>query len=213
MALENKKVSISLQLPQNGIAEDDGEVAAQAGDGTAMNAPAPAAQTCDECGKTVARIWRVRKGHKYCGTCYARVFKRRLCPKCGNFARLPKNDPDAICLECQVAKPCARCGKTDYAVGKITSYGPVCGACASHFREPEPCEVCGKPSQRLTRVSRLGHDQRVCPSCARADHGVCEACRHHRLLDQGKDGRMLCKACCEKGEVACPECGQPISLH
>lgn len=175
-----------------------------------MNLPAPDLQICDECGKNVARIWRVHKDHKYCGTCYARVFKRRLCQKCGNFARLPKNDPDAICLKCQVAKPCVRCGKTGYEVGKITSYGPVCGSCASHFREPEPCEVCGKPSRRLSRVSMLGYDQRVCPSCARADHGVCEACRHHRLLEQGKDGRMLCKACCEKGEVACPECGQSM---
>lgn len=175
-----------------------------------MNAPASATKTCDECGKTVAHIWRVHKDIKYCSTCYARIFKRRMCPKCGNFARLPKNDLNAICLKCQVARPCARCGKSDYAVGRITSYGPVCGACASHFREPEPCEVCGKPSKRLSRVSRLGHDQRVCPSCARADHGACEACRRYRLLEQGKDGRMLCKTCCEKGEVACPECGQSM---
>ncbi|BCO27329.1 hypothetical protein MIZ03_2217 [Rhodoferax lithotrophicus] len=47
-------------------------------------------QMCDECGKDVAKIWRVHKGHKFCSTCYARVFKRRMCPKCGNFAKLPK---------------------------------------------------------------------------------------------------------------------------
>ena len=173
-----------------------------------MSTPTSEPQICDECGKTVARIWRVYKEHKYCGTCYARVFKRRICPKCGNFARLPKNDNEAICQKCQVAKPCARCGKTDYATGKITSYGPVCNSCASYFREAEPCEICGKPSKRLSRVSRLGHDHRVCPSCARANHGVCQACHHHRLLEQVKDGRMLCKACNEKGEVPCPECGQ-----
>ncbi len=173
-----------------------------------MSTPTSEPQICDECGKTVARIWRIYKEHKYCGTCYARVFKRRICPKCGNFARMPKNDNEAICQKCRVAKPCARCGKTDYATGKITSYGPVCNSCASYFREAEPCEICGKPSKRLSRVSKLGHDHRVCPSCARANHGVCQACHHHRLLEQVKDGRMLCKACNEKGEVPCPECGQ-----
>ena len=173
-----------------------------------MSEPISELQICDECGKTVARIWRVYKEHKYCGTCYARVFKRSICPKCGNFAHLPRNDNEAICQKCQFAKPCARCGRTDYATGKITSYGPVCNSCASYFREAEPCEICGKPSKRLSRVSRLGHDHRVCPSCARANHGVCQACHHHRLLEQVKDGRMLCTACNEKGEAPCPECGQ-----
>lgn len=175
-----------------------------------MNAPTPATQRCDECGKDVAQIWRVHKGHKYCSTCYSREFKRRLCPKCGNFAKLLKSDPNAICQKCQVAKPCTRCGKTDYEVGKITSYGPVCGHCATYFREPEPCEVCSKPSKRLTRVSRLGHDLRVCPSCARVDHGVCEACRRNRLLEQAEGGHMLCKTCHEQGEVSCPTCEQPM---
>lgn len=175
-----------------------------------MNATAPETQICDECNKVVARIWRVYKGRKYCSTCYAREFKRRLCPKCGNFAKLLKSDPNAICQKCELAKPCARCGKTDYEVGKITEYGPVCGHCATYFRVPEPCEVCGRPSKRLTRVSRLGHDRRVCPSCARADHGVCEACRRSRLLIKTEDGRMLCKSCQEHGEIPCPECEQPM---
>lgn len=175
-----------------------------------MSTPTSEPQICDECGKTVARIWRVYKEHKYCGTCYARVFKRSICPKCGNFARLPKNDNEAICQKCQAAKPCARCGKTDYSTAKITSYGPVCNSCASYFRELEPCEICGKPSRRLSRVSRLVHDHRVCPSCAHADHGICEACHRNRLLEQTEDGRMLCKACHEKGEVPCPLCQQTM---
>lgn len=165
---------------------------------------------CDECGKSTAKIWRTYKGSKYCGICYARVFKRRMCPKCGNFERLNKYEPDAVCSKCQTAKPCARCGKTDYQIGKITIYGPVCGACASHFRDLEPCEDCGKPSKRLTRVFRLGHDRRVCPSCARADHGVCGACRRYRLLEPAEDGRRLCKACRETGEVSCATCGHSM---
>lgn len=167
-------------------------------------------QECDECGRGVAKIWRVHKDHRYCGTCYARVFKRRMCPKCGDFARLPKNDPDAVCLKCQRNKPCARCGKVEYKIGRMTPYGPVCNVCAPHFKEPESCEVCGGLSLWLSRVTRLNHSYRVCPSCARTDHGTCEACRRHRPLQKSPDGRMLCKTCLEKGEISCPKCREPM---
>jgi len=163
---------------------------------------------CDECGREMEKAHRVEKGHRYCGTCYARVFKRRMCPKCGNFARLPKNNPDAICRKCKTDKPCARCGKTGYDVGKITPYGPVCNACAPYFRKPEPCGLCGKPSSRLSRDRRLGHDLRVCQRCARSDHGTCAACRRYRVLREAPDGRLLCKACLHLGERDCPSCGQ-----
>ncbi len=162
---------------------------------------------CDECGKSVVKIWCVHKGHRYCATCYARIFKRRMCPKCGEFSRLPTNDPDAVCRKCQKDKPCVRCGKTDYEIGKITPYGPVCNSCAPHFRQAEPCEVCNKPSSRLTRISRLRHGYRVCPKCARADHATCEACRRYRKLEESLDGHMLCKPCLENGNVPCSKCG------
>lgn len=116
----------------------------------------------------------------------------------------------AVCRKCETRKPCARCGKSDYEVGKIAPYGPVCNACAPHFREPEPCEACGTLSPRLTRARRLGHDLRVCPKCARADYGTCAACRRHRHLIEGPDGRRLCKTCLEKGEVPCPACGNSM---
>jgi len=167
---------------------------------------------CDECGREVSKLWRRHKGHGYCSTCYARVFKRRMCPRCGELARLPKNDPDAVCRQCNVDKPCARCGKasSDYNIGKVTPYGPVCIACAPYFKEPEPCEACGKASQRLTRVARMGHDHRLCPRCSTADHGTCSACRRHRLLVVAPNGDALCKACNEQGEIACPSCGNPM---
>ena len=165
---------------------------------------------CDECGKAVTKIWRIHKEQRYCSTCYARIFKRRMCPHCGNFARLPKNDPEAVCLKCQTSKPCSRCGKTDYEIGKVTPYGPVCSVCAPYFREPEPCELCGAKSTRLTRVSHLGHDHRVCPKCVRSNHGTCNACRRHRQLRLSPDGRKLCGACLEKGDVPCPKCSEPM---
>ncbi len=167
---------------------------------------------CDECGREVSKLWRRHKGHGYCSTCYARVFKRRMCPRCGELARLPKNDPEAVCRQCDVDKPCARCGKasSDYNIGKVTPYGPVCIACAPYFKEPEPCEACGKSSQRLTRVTRMGHDHRLCPRCATADHGTCSACRRHRLLVVAPNGDALCKVCYEQGEIACPSCGNSM---
>lgn len=163
-------------------------------------------QRCDECGRQIARAHSVDGGRRYCATCYPRIFKRRLCPKCGNLARLPKSNPAALCRKCEIDKPCIRCGKISYSIGKITIYGPVCNACAPHFRKPEPCEVCGALSPKLTRVSRLGHDRRVCPKCARSDHRTCQACNRYRALQEAPDGRMLCKSCLDKGETLCPKC-------
>lgn len=167
---------------------------------------------CDDCGKAAAKIHRNVNGHRYCATCYARVFKRRICPACGHLARLPRHDPKAVCRACTAAKPCLRCGKSDYRAGKLTQYGPVCNACAPHFREPEPCEACGAPSPRLTRVTRFGHEKRLCPRCAVADHGTCSACRRHRRLhlQKGADGRRLCSACLNEGEIPCPGCGEAM---
>lgn len=167
-------------------------------------------QGCDECGKFVAKIWRVYKGHRYCSTCYARVFKRRVCPNCGNYARLPKNKPNAICRHCETNKPCARCGKSDYDIGKITLYGPVCKVCLPYFQEPRVCGLCGKLSIYLSRVKRLNFDIPVCPRCARQDYRTCQACHRYRLLTEAPDGRMLCKQCSEKGNVLCPECGETM---
>ena len=53
--------------------------------------------TCDDCGARRVRITRVYKGIRYCPTCYKRMFKRRMCTGCGNFARLPVRIPEAVC--------------------------------------------------------------------------------------------------------------------
>lgn len=164
-------------------------------------------RVCDECGKSVVTFSRVYLERRYCSTCYARIFKLRKCPSCQKIARLPKDDLGAVCQRCFLKRPCCRCGKSNYDVGKVTRYGPVCNSCSVHFREAEKCELCGRFSTRLSRVSRLGHDHRVCPKCACADYGTCRACHHHRLLEQGADGQKLCKTCRTKGVIRCPECG------
>ena len=168
------------------------------------------ARRCDECGREVPKAHRVYKRHCYCSTCYSRVFKRKMCLRCGNFARLPKNELAAVCRKCENDKPCVRCGRHRYAIGKITPYGPVCNVCSPHFRKSEPCEVCRALSPRLACVTRLEHDHRVCPTCAGADRGTCMACSRHRKLLAGPDGRILCKTCLEKGKVPCPKCQEPM---
>jgi len=165
---------------------------------------------CDECGREMPKAHRHHKGRRFCAICYARVFKRRMCPKCGNFARLPKNDENAVCKKCETDKPCIRCGNAEYEIGKITAYGPVCNSCAPHFREPKPCGLCGKLSSRLTRVKRTSIEVPVCPKCANRDHGTCKACRRHRLLTESPDGRMLCSTCLEKDKVPCFSCGNSM---
>lgn len=166
---------------------------------------------CDVCGRRIKKAERIHNNERYCATCYARTFKRRLCPKCRNFARLPKNDLKAVCRKCDKDKPCVRCGKTGYRTGKITPYGPVCSSCAPHFNEPKPCPLCGKLSRRLTRVKRLNINVPVCPKCASHDYGTCPACGRYRLLLESTDGRHLCKKCLENGEILCPSCGKLMS--
>jgi len=165
-------------------------------------------QNCDECGRIMDKAKRIYKGYRYCATCYARIFKSRPCPKCGNLARLPKHDSTAICSKCEKDKPCARCGKTSYKIGKITLYGPVCKSCAPHFRQAASCEKCGSLSTRLTRVKRFSHDLRLCPKCARSDHGTCPLCRRYRFLIDLPNGQKLCKVCFEIGEIPCPSCNK-----
>lgn len=161
---------------------------------------------CDECQCIASKIHRIHKGRRFCNTCYARLFKRRLCSGCGNFGRLPVFEKDTKCISCESKAPCVRCKKAGKPVGLMTVYGPACASCAHHFSEPEPCQRCGKLSTKLTRVLATDPDVRCCPQCARAGAATCPDCRHHRFLIQCNDGLMRCKLCAEKGEVQCASC-------
>ena len=165
---------------------------------------------CDECGRDINKIFRTYHNHKYCGTCYAREFKQRYCPGCGKLARLLRSNPDMLCRQCERNRPCVRCGKDHYRLGKMTIYGPVCNVCRPYFQVPKPCTQCGKLSTRLSRVHRLGLETPVCPRCATQDHGTCNACHRYRLLIQTAEGKNLCKACHTLGKRQCPECGQSM---
>ena len=172
--------------------------------------PPAAGKACDECGRGNRKVTRVHRGERFCDVCYARLFKRRICRSCGNFARLPRFDAEAVCLKCEADLPCVRCGRTEYRTGLRTPYGPACTGCARYFKTLEPCGACGTPSRWLSRRKDFDEDLRLCPRCARADHGTCQACRRHRPLETADDGRKLCRACNAQGEIPCPECGRPM---
>lgn len=138
---------------------------------------------CDECGRRTLTIHRRYKDHRYCGSCYAREFVKRYCPRCGGIARLPKSTPEAICRKCEASGPCVRCGISGKPIGKITPYGVVCASCSPYFRPEKPCDVCGRLSHRLTRVHRYSDDLRRCEKCTRVDFGTCKLCRRYRKLD------------------------------
>ncbi len=176
------------------------------------NAPPSGRRPHLQCLCVGKKVHRVHKGLPYCSTCYARLFKRRLCPGCGNHARLPIPDLDekAVCRRCEAAAPCVRCRKVGKPVGLITEFGPACNSCAHYYHDPEPCEKCGELSTRLTRVLAIDPDLRCCPKCAREGAATCPDCRRHRFLIDGPDGRKRCKLCIEKGESLCQTCEKPM---
>lgn len=163
---------------------------------------------CDECSRAMPKTKKIHQGKRYCATCYPRLFKRRMCGGCGNFARLPIFDLAARCTGCARDKPCVRCGRRDFKLGCMTPYGPACKSCVPYFREPEQCEVCGKVSRRLATNTQSG--LRSCPTCSGPAAATCTACRRHRVLVQGESGSLLCRPCHELGNIDCGTCGQSM---
>lgn len=163
---------------------------------------------CGQCGRDTPKAKRVYKGLRYCANCYGRIFRHRLCSQCGNLIRLPINESKPICQKCTLDKPCVRCNKETYRIGKLTEYGPVCASCARYFKKPENCDLCGELSFHLARNLKISPDQRLCPKCRRKDFDSCQSCRRYRVLKSAPDGQMLCNPCLEDGSVKCLQCGQ-----
>lgn len=168
-------------------------------------------QYCNGCDKTVINIKKRYKGKKYCSTCYARIFKKQVCPSCHEYARLPRNDEQAICNTCIKKQPCIRCNQIGKPIGKLTEYGVVCNSCSVHFRAIEPCERCNTPSKILTRISRFNDDLRVCPKCATRDYETCPSCHKYRLLELNQNGHKICKKCNEQPLKNCTVCEVQIA--
>lgn len=175
-----------------------------------MNSVQSSEPRCDECGCLGKKIHRLHKGRRFCSTCYARLFKRRICAGCGNYARIHIDEKNERCRQCIAKAPCVRCARTGRPVGMITEYGPACSSCAHYFTVAEPCEQCATPSTRLSTVLRGEKRLRCCPRCAREDAATCPDCRRHRFLVLGEDGRMRCKLCSTLGKTHCVTCSQEM---
>ncbi len=165
---------------------------------------------CDQCGRAMTKAKKVHAGSRYCGTCYARLFKRRLCSGCGNYSRLPIFDAKAVCSRCVIARPCVRCGRLGRPVGKLTDYGPACNSCAHYFNVPKPCERCSVLSTRLAHTAFDSQMIKCCPRCARLSARTCPMCRHHRFLALQLDGREICRRCAESNNAKCSKCDKGI---
>lgn len=162
---------------------------------------------CEGCGASFFTVKKIYKQQRYCSTCYARLFKRRACPRCASVARLPTFDSKAVCQRCLSGSPCVRCGRTGRRVGRMTPYGPACNSCAHYFTQPQPCEICGTYSTRRSRVVADGRTVKACPKCARIGFETCALCRRNRQLTLRPDGRKLCWLCSTVGTISCWCCG------
>ncbi|MFZ4371064.1 transposase, partial [Acinetobacter baumannii] len=87
----------------------------------------------------------------------------------------------------------------------------VCNSCSVYFRPIEPCERCGTPSQKLTRISRFNDDLRVCPKCSTRDYETCPLCQKHRLLESDASGQKACKKCRDNPQKSCMSCHRMIA--
>ena len=57
----------------------------------------------------------------------------------------------------------------------------------------------------------MGNSLRLCPRCQRSDYRTCPDCRRYRLLGAvGDNGKEVCRACMERGEIPCGSCGKPM---
>lgn len=159
----------------------------------------PLGQCCDQCAQGMQKAKRLYRGKRYCSHCYFKLFKPRHCPSCNQTARLLITDLAAACSACEKSMPCTRCGKANYAVGKMTAYGPVCNGCSIYFRMPSTANHTARPDREL-EVS-TGSDTK---------YATCRSCRRHRRIARRIDGHPLCKACNESGFISCPCCGSEM---
>lgn len=165
---------------------------------------------CDGCDRVMAKAKRKYGGLSYCGTCYPKLFEKRVCSQCGDYARLPIFDLSATCTKCFNSGPCLRCKRTGRPVGRMTAKGPVCNACAQYVGQSGYCDVCAEFSIRLVNKNTYGQIRRCCTACGRTGYATCPSCHRYRKLAEGPDGVMQCKVCVEFGEINCLECNESM---
>ncbi len=172
---------------------------------------------CDGCGDTIQKAHRIWDGKDFCATCYKRHFVSRACLRCGASARVHKNShEDAICRKCSLeGRTCQRCSKPIIGKSGMISAGmPVCPSCTPYFREPRPCEQCGRPSTRLSSMPQMGIHAKICDRCRNsASCKTCSVCRKSRKVAGYTDANSpYCAQCVPGQEIthACPGCNTTL---
>lgn len=170
---------------------------------------------CGRCDREMEKAHRLHLGTGYCANCYPRVFPPRTCLICGGVARSHYAQERPTCRKCHLQEQtCLRCGKAtprgDLRVGDQVA----CASCARYYKPAKPCDVCGTPSQRLTRV--LGREAlgRMCERCLRRETcATCSQCKKHRTVFFMLLSREpVCKGCAVSPEAShpCPDCGTSV---
>lgn len=167
---------------------------------------------CGQCERAMDKAHRVHLGVGYCSNCYPRIFPVRTCHICGSTARSHRAEERPVCRRCKLKEQtCLRCGKPTPRAALRVGDQAACAVCARYFRTAEPCQVCEKPAQRLTRVSGLEAMGRMCDRCVRDQTcATCKQCGKHRTVFLMLLSREpVCKACAANLDAshACPDCG------
>lgn len=168
---------------------------------------------CDSCGESLTN-WDYRyRGKHYCRKCYDIDFSLQTCSVCGRQRKISIDLTIPICKTCQVKdKPCIRCGKTEYAYGKITADGPVCNSCSKYFREPKQCMSCGTSSISVSNRNFIdGSIKQVCRSCYNKTLPICYRCgKQRKAYSHDANDHPICEICVTEGERECAQCGKPF---
>lgn len=140
--------------------------------------------------------------------------KKELCTKCGRNTHLTDIIGNPQCRSCAtIGRTCLRCGKDLPRASKAVDGGAVCSPCATYYREPRVCPVCGQFSLRLSRDSKSGYgDLQICEFCQRKKNVTCACCGKNRTpVGTNHDGKAICKSCLERGDkpFICKSCDVP----
>lgn len=144
--------------------------------------------------------------------------KIEKCTQCGCNTHLKSKDGAPQCRSCaSIGRTCLRCGKELPKASKIVDGGAVCSPCATYYREPKACPVCGQFSLRLSKDSKSGYgDLQICEYCQRKKNVTCACCGKNRSPAGANDeGKAICKSCMERGDkpFICKSCGMEGKPH
>lgn len=167
-----------------------------------------AQKSCDECGRKIEKAHRVEGDYAYCSTCYARIFKRRDCLRCGEAARFHKSDEQRICRAChREERTCLRCGCAVPRAYKTVGRSVLCHACSGAFNAVLQSRAEKSPSSFAEFGTR---DSGATPKRSRKGYATCSICRRHRKVVLDSSSRKpICRDCIPGQEIwhSCPDCG------